>query len=119
MKTLLIVSEESILTGNIKCGMAELVSSLATALTSDYKVLVLTPDGAGLLPKLLTHMEDHGDYRDGSFLKVHYYLYRTPEAKLNLLNSLEYDIFHNFDEPELITKLARTPEKTIYTFETT
>ena len=118
MKTILIVARENLITGNIKCGMAELISSLSTALAENYNVLVLTPDGHGLLPKVLFNTEDHGDYQEGLFLKVKYYLYRSEEAKMRLLNSLQYDIFHNFDEPDLINKLTTTPEKTVYTFET-
>lgn len=118
MKTILIVARENLITGNIKCGMAELISSLSTALAETYNVLVLTPNGHGLLPKIIYSIEDHEDYQEGLFLKVRYFLYRTEEAKLRLLNSLEYDIFHNFDEPDLINKLTTSPEKTIYTFET-
>ena len=54
MKKLVIFSEESILSGVIKCGIAEVVDSLANSLTSEYEVYVVCLDGNGGNGRMLT-----------------------------------------------------------------
>jgi hypothetical protein len=45
MKKIVFFSEESIFSGNIKCGIAEVVDSLAHSLTELYEVTIICKEG--------------------------------------------------------------------------
>lgn len=122
MKKLLIVSNESVLAGCVKCGMAEVVDSLAVTMASHYEVSVICPDGNGLY---IQTMSQRTPYSDGVMtcrvLNVTYYLVeqgRWKDCVIPLINELTPDIFHNFSSPILITRLATRPNKALFTFET-
>jgi hypothetical protein len=57
MKNLVIYSEESIFSGNISCGIAEVVDSLGNSLTSEYNVSIVCKAGNMSLANSLTEFD--------------------------------------------------------------
>ena len=55
MKKLVLFSEESLLSGNIKCGIAEVVDSLALSLVNIYDVWIICKEGSNIPSKHLAH----------------------------------------------------------------
>lgn len=123
MKKLTIVSKESVFSGIVKCGIAEMVDSLANALSLDYCVSIVCPDGNGVYARgggSFTTIED--GVRSCRFLNVDYYLIEPTiwsEKSITIINQIKPDILHNLAEPELIDALETRPAKAIYTFDNT
>ena len=121
MKKLVIFSEESIFSGIIKCGIAEVVDSLANSLTSEYEVNVVCLDGHGVNGRMMTDFTTTiKGVNEGRFLKVNYFLIEKewwPAKAVEVIDLIRPDIFHNFYEPEIITKFKEKPSRSIYTFD--
>lgn len=121
MKKLVMVSNESVFAGVVKCGMAELVDTLANSLSTDYDVSIVCPDGNGLYARaggIIKQFED--GVRSTRFSNVDYYMidFRLwPTKAAEIIDKLKPDIFHNLAEPELLGKLSVRPKKAIYTFD--
>lgn len=121
MKKLVIVSNESVFSGIVKCGVAEVTDSLANALSLDYNVFVVCPDGDGVIAKTASTFTQISDgVRSCKFSNVTYYLiarssWRTLVA--NVINFIGPDILHNMAEPEILSMLTTRPSKVIYSFD--
>lgn len=120
MKKLVIICKESILSGYIKTGLSEIPDSLANSLNKDYEVSLICIDNPISLARNVSIIRKYNDnITHFKFSKVHYYLIKEEmwyEECVNLLNSIQAEIIHNFAEPELINHLTYNPLTTIYTF---
>lgn len=121
MKKLLMVADESIIAGCARCGVAELVDSLANAMTPHYEVYVVCPHGTGTLLQWGERVALYDEYDEHRFLNVTYYTihpvgnFDTIAAKL--VDMVQPDIFHNFANPAIIDMLSVRPKKTVYTID--
>ena len=121
MRSLVFLSEESVFSGNIKCGIAEVVDSLATSLTENYNVTIVCLDGngeAGRAAADFYEIEKGVSY--AKFLKVNYFLIQRelwPQRGIELINQSKFDIFHNFYLPKIIEELNYTPSQSVFTFD--
>lgn len=121
MKKLVIFSEESIFSGSVKCGIAEVVDSLANNLTQQYEVNIVCLDGKGAAGRMATNFQIiNKGINKARFLQVNYYLIEKeywPEKAIEIIDLIQPDIFHNFYEPDIITKFKIKPKKSVYTFD--
>lgn len=121
MSKLLIVADESILAGCAKSGVAEVADSLANAMTPDYSVSVVCPDGGGLFVRLAGNATPYADgVRLVQLFGVAYYLVdraHFPAGVPALVDALEPDVLHCFALPELLASLDRRPARCIYTID--
>ena len=75
MKKIIIFSEESIFSGIIKCGIAEVVDSLANCLTDAYEVSIICKDGGAAVGKKAADIIDFApNVKYAKFLKINYYI---------------------------------------------
>jgi hypothetical protein len=92
MKKLVIFSEESVFAGTIKCGIAEVVDSLAFSLASEYEVIVVCKEGNSKPARKTTDFTQINQYVQlGQFLQVKYYLVSSaqwPNAAYSLIDEL-------------------------------
>lgn len=123
LKRLVILSDESVFSGVIKCGMAEVTDSLANAVSMDYDVCVICPDGNGKIAGTVANMEAHGDgVRKGRFSNVTYYLVaqdKWPDGGAKLIDEIKPDILHNMSEADILSSLAVRPKRCILSFDNT
>lgn len=121
MKKLVIISPESVYSGWVKTGMAELGDSLANSLAKDYAVTLICKDGNGAFARTASNMrEPEPGVRVCRFSLVDYYRIKPDlwsDKVAGLVDSLAPDIVHNFAEPELLGQLATRPERAVYTFD--
>lgn len=121
MKKLVILSKESIFSGYVKCGMAEVADSLANALTDTYEVSLIVAEGNCYIPNLTGLLkEKEPGILEMKFAKVQYYIVNTnvwEEKVIQLMEQIKPDIFHNLDDPSIISKLLTRPAKTVFTFD--
>ena len=120
MKKLVFFSEESIFSGFIKCGIAEVVDSLAHSLTGQYEISVICKEGNSQQARKATDFIESDGVLQGQFLQVNYYLIQPkfwPEKAYSIIDKIKPDILHNFDNPELISRLSFIPNRAIYTFD--
>ena len=101
--------------------MAELTDSLANALSLDYDVIVVCPDGNGAVAKTVSTPIQIDNYvRTCKFSNVTYYMI-DPKHWFNrvgeLVDDLKPDILHNMAEPETINMLHPRPKKCILNFD--
>lgn len=123
MKKLVILSKESVFSGYIKCGMAELADSLAVSMTDDYDVSLIVVKGDNIIPALtgMTREIESGVFHI-NFARVHYYMINKDiwsSKSIELINRIKPDIFHNMDEPEVLMELDERPAKALFTFDST
>ena len=121
MKKLVILTNESMIGGLIKCGMAELVDGLANSLTGDYEVSVVCPDYNGFYSKIGSYVpQEKQNIKLFRLSRVDYCLVdkaNWPSGAVDVINSLQPEIFHAFTQPEILEQLNKRPTKTIFTFE--
>lgn len=121
MKKLLILTDESVLAGCARSGVAEVADSLANAMTPDYAVSVVCPDGDGMFVRLAANLRQHADgVRTCKLFGVTYYLIRRalwPDHVPVLVDELAPDILHSFTAPELLGKLSTHPARCVYTID--
>ena len=119
MKKLMLVSDESILGGCARSGVAEVVDSLGNALTEDYAVSVVCPDGNGVWAQMAANLRQFSDgVRTCRLFGVDYYLLRHwPDGLSMVVERTKPDVLHNFAAPELLTTLATRPTRCIYTID--
>jgi hypothetical protein len=90
MKSLVLLSEESVFSGSMKCGIAEVVDSLATSLTENYDVTIVCLDGNGEAGRAAADFyEIEKGVNRTRFLKVNYFLIQPdlwPEKGIELIN---------------------------------
>ena len=120
-KKLVMLSPESVFSGFVKCGMAELVDSLANSLGQDYRVTIVCIDGNGIMSRATSGFHEVEDgIHACRFSCVDYYLIKQsmwPDKAIKVIDALKPDIFHNLAQPEYIRLLKERPAKAIYTFD--
>lgn len=121
MKKLVMLSKESVFSGYVRCGMAELADSLANALTSNYEVHLIVANGKSRFPEITGQVkEKEPGVKTLKFSRVNYYiidLILWPQKPIEIINQLQAEIFHNLDDASIIQSLNYVPEKTIFTFD--
>lgn len=119
MKKLLILSDESVLAGCARSGVAEVTDSLANAMTADYAVSVVCPDGDGVFVRMASNLRQLSDsVRACRLFGVDYYLLRRwPEGLDGIAQDITPDVLHNFAAPELLDSLSRRPPRCVYTID--
>lgn len=121
MKKLVILSKESVFSGYVKCGNAELSDSLAVSLSENYEVTLIVGNGLSRLPYIAGQVvEKEKGVLYTRFSKVNYYIIDLnlwPSKPIELINSIKPDIFHNLDDIDIIQQLNFKPEKSILTFD--
>ena len=121
MKKIVIFSKQSLFSGNMENGIAEVVDSLAVNLTSEYQVNVVCAEGDLSLAQTVTDIKilEEG-IKYGRFLQINYYIVESnhwsKKAK-KIIDFIQPDIFHAFEEPEIILILNNRPRKSIFTFD--
>ena len=121
MKKLVMLSVESVFSGRVHSGMAEMVDSLANALSKDYAVTIVCPDGNSIFTRTASTLETIEEgVRFCRFSAVNYYLVSPNmwlEKVASITERLQPDILHNFAEPEILDMLSTRPAKAICTFD--
>lgn len=119
MKKLMFVTDESILGGCARSGVAEVVDSLANSVAADYAVTVVCPDGNGVWARMAANLQQVSDgVRFCRLFGVDYYLLRRwPDGLSMVVENTKPDVLHNFAAPELLTTLATRPPLCIYTID--
>ena len=121
MKKLVMLSVESVFSGRVLSGMAEMVDSMANALSKDYEVTIICPDGDSVFARTASNLRIiNDDVRTCRFSAVDYYLVKQDmwlEKVIDLVEQLNPDILHNFAEPEILSMLKTRPKKAVCTFD--
>lgn len=121
MKKLVMLSVESVFSGRVLSGMAEMVDSMANALSGDYDVTIVCPCEDSIFARTASDLKDLEDgVRTCRFSAVNYYLVKPnmwTEKVVGLVEALQPDILHNFAEPEILSMLQVRPKKAICTFD--
>ena len=121
MKKLVMLSVESVFSGVVLSGMAEMVDSMANALSRDYEVIIICPDGNSVFARTASSSNAIEDgVRVCRFSAVDYYLIKQDvwfEKVVKLVEQLNPDVLHNFAEPEILDMLKIRPKKAICTFD--
>ena len=121
MKKLVFLSEESIFGGYIQSGLAELVDCLATSLTDIYEVNIVCRGVEASFSSKLAKLQRKNNLSKFCLFKVNYYfLYdfkNWEQDALKIVQQLQPDILHVLIRPEVIFKIEKRPQKTIYTFD--
>lgn len=121
MKKLVMLSVESVFSGVVLSGMAEMVDSMANSLSRDYAVTIICPDGDSIFSRTASNLRVVEDgVRVCRFSAVDYYLVQQDmwlEKVISLVEQLNPDILHNFAEPEILGMLKTRPKKAICTFD--
>lgn len=121
MKKLVILSNESVFSGIVRCGVAEVTDSLANALSLDYDVTVVCPDGNSVHARTAATIKPISDgVKTCVFSNVRYYLIRRDswlENAVAVVDDIGPDILHNMAEPEILSMLAVRPAKAICSFD--
>jgi len=115
------LSVESVFSGRVCSGMAEMVDSMANSLSRDYDVTIVCPDGDSVFVRNAGDLRTiDEDVRVCRFSAVNYYLVSQShwiEKAVKIVEDLNPDILHNFAEPEIISMLSKRPLKAVCTFD--
>lgn len=120
---ILYVSDESVIGGVVRSGVAEAVDSLANAVAEDsaLEVAMICPDGNSTFIRMAFGVRQETGYRSCKLLGVTYYLLPAGKDFLaraaKLADTLEPDVLHNFAEPELLGMMENRPGRAIYTID--
>lgn len=121
MKKLVMLSVESVFSGRVLSGMAEMVDSMANSLSKDYSVSIICPDGNSIFARTAGDLRTIEEgIRVCRFSAVDYYLIDQDmwsDKVVSLVDKLNPDILHNFAEPEILGKLKVRPKKAVCTFD--
>ncbi len=121
MKKIVFFSEESLFSGNVKCGIAEVVDSLALSLVGLYEVSVICKEGTQVLSKHIVDFEERGSgFSYAKLMGINYYIINNEnwsQQGPELINELRPDILHNFCDLSLVSRLRHKPGKCIFTFD--
>ena len=121
MKKIVFFSEETLFSGNIKCGRAEVVDSLALSLVNDYEVFVVCQEGESTPSRHVIDFEilDEDIYYARA-MNINYYIIKSQAwhvRSAEVVDRLKSDVLHNFCEPSLISRLTTRPAVTVFTFD--
>ena len=121
MKKIVFFSEESIFSGNVKCGIAEVVDSLALALAKEYEVWVVCQEGINVPSRRIVDFENVKEKVSyARAMSINYYIIKAEiweEESVHIVDELNPDIIHNFCDPSLISKLKARPQVSVFTFD--
>ena len=121
MKKLVILSNESIFSGIVRCGVAEVTDSLANALSLDYEVAVVCPDGNSTHSRAAaTVIPVFDGVKTCVFSNVRYYMIDKAawlENAVKIVDQIKPDILHNMAEPEILRMLTNRPAKALCSFD--
>lgn len=119
MKKLMILTDESILAGCARSGVAEVADSLANAMAADYATSVVCPDGDGPFIRMAADLRQiAGGVRACRLFGVDYYLLSNwPEGLADVAEAAEPDVLHSFAAPELLGRLSVRPARCVYTID--
>lgn len=119
MKKLMMLTDESVLAGCARSGVAEVADSLANAMAADYAVSVVCPDGDGAFVRMAANLRQVADgVRACRLFGVDYYLLRRwPEGLDTVVEAVGPDVLHNFAAPELLGALPTRPARCVYTID--
>lgn len=121
MKKLVMISHESVFAGVVRTGVAEMVDSIANAMSQNYEVSLICHDGNGILSRTVgSFKEIKSGVRMCRFSNVDYYLVDPSRWIVNcsiLIQQINPDILHNFAEPEISKVTRPKPTKRILTFD--
>lgn len=116
MKTLCIVSEESVLGGVRNSGIAELSDSLAYTFSRSYNTNVVTIDGHGFAEQIPETFEWRPGIRKSRMFGINYYLVepaRWYELAGFAVGDTQPDVVHNLGDPAL----GLTAPRMVYTID--
>ncbi len=103
MKKLCILTDESIISGSVKTGVAELADSLAASMVEFYEVHVVAPDCGSIYTRMAQNLLDEAQYVKACKLFGINYHVILPEhfAELSgdVIETIGADIFHNLGDP--------------------
>lgn len=120
-KKLVMLSVESVFSGRVLSGMAEMVDSMANALSKDYDVTIICPYGNSIFARTASDLKVIEDGLQACrFSAVDYYMINPDmwmEKVIGLVEQLKPDILHNFAEPEILDMLKTRPKKAVCTFD--
>lgn len=120
---ILYVSDESVIGGVVRSGVAEAVDSLANAVAEDsaLEVAMICPDGNSTFIRMAFGVRQETGYRSCKLLGVTYYLLPAGKDFLaraaKLADTLRPDVLHNFAEPEFLGLMENRPARAIYTID--
>lgn len=121
MKKLVMISVESVFSGRVLSGMAEMVDSMANALSKDYEVSIICPYGNSVFARSASNLKEIEDgVHTCRFSAVDYYMIRPDiwmDKVIGLVEQMRPDILHNFAEPEILSMLPTRPKKAVCTFD--
>ena len=114
MKNLVICSNESIVSGAFITGIGEVSDSLAIALSKNYNVTVVCPDGNGRIANFSNTLNELFDgVRCCTFLGVRFLLIATKEYEVSAIEFAKPDILLNFGDIDLINRLENRPNRAV------
>lgn len=100
MKTLCILTAESVLAGTARSGVGEVADSVANVMTDRCRVTVVCPDGDSVYIRMADNLSERRDgVRRCRLFGVDYVLVeraRWPEKALRVIGELRPDVLHSF-----------------------
>ena len=121
MKKIVFFSEESIFSGNVKCGIAEVVDSLALALVDEYEVYIVCQEGNNTPSRrIIDFKEIDKNLFYAKAMNINYYIICKDSwdyYSVRIINDIAPDILHIFCDLTLVSKLKKRPAVTIFTFD--
>lgn len=122
MKKLMIIGDQSVITGTAKCGIADVIDSLSISLANLYDVIVVVPDGeSSILHEYKSFIKQINNFvREMMFLNVKYYLIQKEviEQEIKSIAQKERpDIIHNFGDIGWINYFSEYTNKTVLTID--
>ena len=121
MEKLMFISKDSIFAGSILSKTAEIIDSLATVLTGDYDVYIVTLNSEviSLARKTASLKILDENKQKIKFSKVTYYLVTEKawdDEVEKIINDIQPDIIHNFSSSDIIDKVHYPLKRSVYTF---
>ncbi len=106
MKTLCILTAESLLAGTARSGVGEVADSVANVMTDRYRVTVVCPDGDSVYIRMADNLTERVDgVRRCRLFGVDYVLIeraRWPERAVRAVEELGADVLHSFAWPGIL-----------------
>lgn len=120
MKKIVYISNESMIAGNGKCGIADVVDGLSNACCKLFDTYVVTEYHGGYITKVMKTTDVMDGVHTMKVLGVTYYLIEPQlwdELVPLVVDMLEPDIIHNFAQPEILQALDVKPTVSVYTID--
>ena len=105
MKTLCILTAESLLSGTARTGVGEVADSVANVMSDLYRVTVVCPDGDSVYIRMADNLSERVDgVRRCRLFGVDYILIeqsRWPQRAVEIVGELGPDVLHSFAPPNI------------------